>query len=600
MGVVTNVLRRRGRYWFRIRVPVDIVPRLGRRELWRALETADPAVARQRAIQAARVAIALWQRVRSDMSLSKDQIDQLVVAHFHQMLEVDEGLRIADKPALDWRGQPLINAALKMPHLQQGEDGIVEPTDEAMAALIEQTGKAELDVLSDAFAHITRICSATALSINDWADAKTVAELVLARAGLEEPYGSPAYRKLCMGLLRAMHEASRIILARSAGDYSLGPSDPLFKAPPMVQPQGRPERPRVAAGPHLSELVEKMLAEKAGITAKFKQDYRVAVSAFEQTLPSATHWTAASRREVAAFKDLLLKTPTNWTKHYQGKSLPDVARLAAKDGRPRLSSRTINDKYLALLSTTLKWAVANGYADQNPAQGVKVVGGAKSARRDKRAPFTIDQLQTIFAAPLFTGCRSDRDYRRRGKHRIRDHRFWVPLIGLFSGARLNEIGLLRRKDVQEVDGIRCFRITDEGAADRHLKTAAAERLVPIHQELLRLGLLEYVERIANATDRIFADWPKGADGYYSSVMSKWFGRFLADLGLTDRRLVFHSFRHTFIDGLRAARIEMPIRAALVGHETGYVEELYGRGYPAAVLHEAVDAIAYPKLDLSAL
>lgn len=111
----------------------------------------------------------------------------------------------------------------------------------------------------------------------------------------------------------------------------------------------------------------------------------------------------------------------------------------------------------------------------------------------------------------------------------------------------------------------------------------------------------YVASLGDSDDeRAFPAWAKGADGYYSSGMSKWFGRLLHSLELTDPKLVFHSFRHTFIDGLRAGRVDKTVRAALVGHENGDVEGLYGDGYPPTVLQEAVGAVRYSGLDLSKL
>ena len=99
------------------------------------------------------------------------------------------------------------------------------------------------------------------------------------------------------------------------------------------------------------------------------------------------------------------------------------------------SARTIDDKYLALDSTVLCWAKTNGYCAENVAKGIKVEGGSKSKRKDARAPFKIEHLQKVFAAPLFTGCKSDRNYTKPGSHRIRDHRYWATLI---SGMRLND------------------------------------------------------------------------------------------------------------------------------------------------------------------
>jgi hypothetical protein len=65
-----------------------------------------------------------------------------------------------------------------------------------------------------------------------------------------------------------------------------------------------------------------------------------------------------------------------------------------------------------------------------------------SKRAKKRLPLTIEELQTIVAAPLFMGCRSESKLFEPGVYRVRDHRFWPPLIALWSGARLNEIGQL--------------------------------------------------------------------------------------------------------------------------------------------------------------
>src|SRR5690349_12926065 len=98
------------------------------------------------------------------------------------------------------------------------------------------------------------------------------------------------------------------------------------------------------------------------------------------------------------------------------------------------------------------------------------------------------------------GSRNGRNYQQAGDHRIKDHRFWAPLIGLFSGARLNEIGQLRKGDVERVAEIWCFRITDEGEDERSVKTSAGKRVVPMHQELIQLGLLDYLAMLGMPAD----------------------------------------------------------------------------------------------------
>lgn len=68
----------------------------------------------------------------------------------------------------------------------------------------------------------------------------------------------------------------------------------------------------------------------------------------------------------------------------------------------------------------------------------------------------------------------------------------MPLLGLFTGARLGELCQLRTVDVQMVGGLPALVLTDDGE-DQSIKSEAGHRTVPIHSELLRLGFLEYVE-----------------------------------------------------------------------------------------------------------
>jgi integrase len=565
--------------------------RVGRREIWRALGTANPAVARARAAVVSQRAFALWGALRADMKLTKDQIDQLVIDYFHDALKSDEAIRVVDFPHNGGARDSLL-----LEHFR-----VAGFSDEEIDATIQDSGKQPWHFVLDQVNKTVHDCMEIALQQNDWREGKLVADFLLEDRGIKLEEDGPEYRLLCQGLLRALRDSSRIKLLRSQGDWSGEPLDPLFRRPraevlPVPQP---PEIPREK--PALNELVENFLAEKKGITPKFADDHRAAIKAFEQTLKHPERWYEGTRRDVAHFKDLLLQTPANWTKLYKGKTLPEAVKLAEKSDKPRLSARTVNDKYLSLVSAVLKWTVNNGYITSNPAEGVKVEQAKGAKKKKPRAPFNHAHLKRIFAAPVFTGCKSDKKTAEPGNHRVRDHRYWVPLIALFSGARLNEIGQLARDDVREIDGVLCFRITISEGDGRHLKTEAAERVVPVHSELVKLGLPAYVASIrAKDHDRLFPRWQKGKDGYYSSIFSKWFARFMDSVDLRDKKLVFHSFRHTFIDALRAVNTPKDVRAALVGHEEGDVEGVYGRGYPPRTLLETVDKVSYPGLDLSRL
>jgi integrase len=64
--------------------------------------------------------------------------------------------------------------------------------------------------------------------------------------------------------------------------------------------------------------------------------------------------------------------------------------------------------------------------------------------------------------------------------------------------------------------------------------------------------------------------------------------------------VFHSFRHTFTDALRAAKIERDLKKALLGHSGGDVTDEYGEGFPVEVLNGELQKIVYHGLDLTRL
>ena len=176
------------------------------------------------------------------------------------------------------------------------------------------------------------------------------------------------------------------------------------------------------------------------------------------------------------------------------------------------------------------------------------------------APFELSDLQVIFRTPVFT-----EDARPTGGKG--DAAFWLPLLALFTGARLNELSSLKVSDVAHNDiiGAQCIFIKAEKRSGKRLKTEQSERFVPLHPQLIAAGFLEYVsnyitERGANAW--LFPKVAPGTTG--KSAFSKWFGRYIGAHGVTDATKVFHSFRHSFVDALRLAGIGGEINMALLG------------------------------------
>ena len=87
---------------------------------------------------------------------------------------------------------------------------------------------------------------------------------------------------------------------------------------------------------------------------------------------------------------------------------------------------------------------------------------------------------------------------------------------------------------------------------KRLKTAASERMCPLHPELIEAGFADFVSTFG-PEDRLFPDLPPGPSGNHSHGLSSWFGRFKKKAGFDTSALVFHSFRHGFRDACRDRR-----------------------------------------------
>ena len=188
-------------------------------------------------------------------------------------------------------------------------------------------------------------------------------------------------------------------------------------------------------------------------------------------------------------------------------------------------------------------------------------------------------LARLFATPVWGGCRSATQRSTPGPLVLRDERFWLPLIAVFSGLRQEEICQLQIEDVRQEDGIWYFDINDR--PPRRLKNATAIRRVPVHSELIRFGFMQHVERLRRGRQtRVFPSFrPGGADDRLGHAFTKWFTRYRRDVGLYRPGLNFHSFRHTATTLMHQAGVA----AAVIDHVTGHTTP--GRDGP---VHQALD------------
>lgn len=289
------------------------------------------------------------------------------------------------------------------------------------------------------------------------------------------------------------------------------------------------------------------------------------------------------------FKEALQNLPTNYKKkpEYRNKTLTDILSQPNQD---TLSDTTIN-KHLQKIGSFFNYAKRHGYMESNLAEGMQIKQ-RKVREQDKRDVFTQAELTAIFTSKIY---QSPPQIKFAYKH-------WLPLLALFTGARLNELCQLYTSDVYEVDEVWVIDINDN-TDDKKIKTADSVRLIPVHNKLIELGFIQFVNnRKKRKLERLFPALPYSEAEGYSRTPSKWFTNFKASIGIPkDRKKAFHSFRHTFTNTLKQLGIEEAVTAALIGHKhEGITYGRYGKGYDIKILNGAIQQLEYAQVDLTAI
>tara|TARA_R110002012_G_scaffold16357_2_gene63232 strand:+ start:3804 stop:5417 length:1614 start_codon:yes stop_codon:yes gene_type:complete len=418
---------------------------------------------------------------------------------------------------------------------------------------------------------------------------------------------SEEFRSLCQALLRARLEATERQLERDSGDFTGHPKDTLL----TVSAPEKPSHTPVRAVPSFETLLDQFFIENHDLAPKYVREFRDSIDWLREYFGSEKLITEYTDGDIVDYKNALMRVPSNYRKFFLGSSIREAIKLNETHKRPTLSTTSINNKRLGNVDRLFEWCRKNKVISENPARGIRVDIPRRSKHKKKRDPFTAKELNAVFSAPLFVGCRTEHYWKEPGSTLIRDHRFWLPLLALWTGGRQGELAQLLVEDVTEIDGISCIVIADDddGQADvgeahrprKRLKNQESKRIVPVHSELKALGFLSYVDAQKElGTTELFPDCELGADGSYSPY-SKHFRRLLDSLGIGKRvRTVFHSFRHSFQDALREAGLTDSVQDALAGRTSGHSREGYGRGYSAIRLSAEIEKIAYPSLDLTHL
>jgi integrase len=280
------------------------------------------------------------------------------------------------------------------------------------------------------------------------------------------------------------------------------------------------------------------------------------------------------------FFDCVARLPPRWAAECKRKGISPVV-LSKKNHPTTIGPKTFDDNYVVPVRLFLKAAIVNwqdqGFPTTLTTESIQYRGNREEGENKQRA-FTKPELERLFDGPELAA------FKNNPKEA---HMWWLPVIGLYTGARVNEICQLNPQSdvcVEPDSGVQYFWITATTESDsrvkKSVKNASSRRKVPIHSTLVQLGLLDYVESMkTKGAKLIFPSWSPN-NRRASTQAEKWFREHLSSIGLRDdtpfaKITGMHAFRHTLL--ARASNSSPRIDAGPITGHSGDVNSDQ-RGY----------------------
>ncbi len=553
MAKQSYLLRRSATYYFRISVPIELRQRFGKPELVKSLNTTFLYEAKELCSSMALVTKEIFRTVESMPDLTTAEIQQITQRYYQECIERFEAwmqqTRTGDRfkliPGTEYEPHP------DAPTLEDVTDNILKPFENRSAT----------DPLFDISDHII---STQRLTVGK---------------------STPAYKELArMGALQ-VQEAIQQLCQQYVHHQPLAHKSDWLQYPPEQEANQQTALPPL----QFSEAIQKYQQQDTSGTSS--KTTKTATFALWQELMGDKPLADITKHDAVTFKENLLKLPKNMRKRkpYRDMDIQKILEFNVPETE-RQSVKTVNEKLLSM-QTLFTWAVNNAYYEgDNPFQGLQINGSSSQVTPIK--PYKLEHLQKIFSSPVYRGSRNSHHRYAAGTTVIEDGLFWVPLIALLSGARMNEICQLDTNDIYEQEGIWLIDINTNGT-HKKLKNHHSARKVPLHQKLIELGLLDYQQRATTeGHSKLFPELPLCSKRQnYANIFSKRYATWMKTLELHGGGLVFHSFRHTFITKLRELNTNQIIIDSLAGHNEGSARSNYGQTTLNA-MQEAINTVAF--------
>jgi integrase len=336
--------------------------------------------------------------------------------------------------------------------------------------------------------------------------------------GIRLDPSTAAYRSLGSAVLTADVKALQAVQRRHAGEPVETPRQP------DITETGTPEGDTLRAA---FQGWQKARNPSSGTLAEYERALRLFTE-----LHGDKPVVDIKRSHARQFREALQEVPRLRQGDLLKASLPELAEWGRKHpDAGRLSRGTIN-KLLGGVQAIAVWARDQGLiADDVPWSDPFARMRLEEDESD-REPFTIADLKLVFDSPVFT--QGERPGGGRG-----EAAFWLPLLGLFTGARRGELAGLTAADVQidEATAHPMIIIREDEGRSRSLKTPGSARTIPLHPELIWQGFVQLAdERRRTAGPRaLFSSLSGESRLYVSSINRHAVTRLFTQLRRTHRR-----------------------------------------------------------------
>jgi len=409
--------------------------------------------------------------------------------------------------------------------------------------------------------------------------------------GHEIPADEKEINELCLEFMRTKRMLYRVGAGRIKEERDFQAEEELknFLGVQQVQAEEAPKKCKL-----LDELIEEYINYKVSReewgsknTIRDKRlQLRYITKVLEHVMNGPVNVYDIQRKDALTFADTVRKLPDRMgiKAKYKGKTIGECIKIADSEGDERLHVATVN-KYGECVKEMVNWAKQNVDHDLiNHFQNLRF----KDSRLESEKTEPLDEKDIeMFYKGLARYC-YDRDIQKQ-------HFYWIPLIGLYSGMRLNEICQLWVDDIIEVNGVTVFRITEDEERNQRTKNVQSIRGVPVHNTLKELGFMEYVDAIrAKGFNQLWPSLrPDKETGSYSDNFSTKYSQKKKKFTDADKKIIFHSTRATITTQLHLVGIDDKTITDLIGHaHKSTLRRSYLAREKISTLQEALNKLDY--------